>query len=83
MSYSDYPTAKENMKIGKWKHLKFFRDDGFVKKKNLGRVEYLNDDGEGIWKNIKAEWLNLYYNRIEKTGMSVIKEVSHDDVWGN
>ena len=25
MSYSDYPTAKENMKIGKWKHLKFFR----------------------------------------------------------
>lgn len=59
----------------------YFRDDGFVKKKNLGRVEYLNDDGEGIWKNIKAEWLNLYYNRIEKTSMSVIKEVSHDDEW--
>lgn len=56
----------------------YFRDDGFKKKKNLGRVER----SEGIWKNeIEPLWLDLYFNRKEVDGLSVVKEVSAEDEW--
>lgn len=56
----------------------YFKDDGFRKKKNLGRVERK----ENIWKSdIKPFWLNLYRRRIEKSGFSVIKEVNAKDEW--
>ena len=40
----------------------YFKDDGFVKKKNLGRIEKY----PGIWKEKEKEWLRLYYNRETK-----------------
>lgn len=56
----------------------YFKDDGFKKKKNLGRVERKDD----IWKqSIEPLWLNLYRNRIEKVGLSVVRKVSANDEW--
>lgn len=54
----------------------YYRDDGFVKRKKLGRI-----DAYGKWDSIKNEWLSLYRNREEKSGLSVLKTVSHTDEW--
>lgn len=55
----------------------YFKDDGFEKRKNLGRVE--KDDG--LWKNIEKKWLDLYRNRKTEVGLSVTKKVSASDEW--
>lgn len=56
----------------------YFKDDGFQKRKNLGRVER---EG-GIWKNeIEPLWLDLYRRRKEVTVLSVNKEFTAEDEW--
>lgn len=59
----------------------FYRNDGFKKKKNLGRVEQINDNGLSIWETIETEWINLYKNRKEVIGKSTTKKVSASDEW--
>ncbi|MBO7683602.1 MAG: N-6 DNA methylase [Kiritimatiellae bacterium] len=54
----------------------YYRDDGFVKRKKLGRI-----DAYGKWPGIKAEWLDLYRNRTERPGRSVLHSVTHSDEW--
>lgn len=54
----------------------YFRDDGFVKRKKLGRI-----DAFGKWEEIKKEWLYLYQNKKEKAGFSVMHCVKHTDEW--
>jgi len=63
----------------KWTFFWYFKDDWFTKKKNLWRVEKLNEHWVWIWSEIEKEWLNLYHNRISKPWISVVKEVSADD----
>ena len=55
----------------------YYKDDGFEKRKNLGRVEREED----IWKSIEKKWLELYRNRKTELGLSVTKKVSADDEW--
>lgn len=56
----------------------YFKDDGFKKKKNLGRVERK----EGIWKNeILPKWIDLYVKRKSVPGLSVVKHVGYKDEW--
>lgn len=59
----------------------YYKDDGHKKKKNLGRVEQFDSDGNSIWKRIEEEWLSLYRNKVVKDGLSAMKEVSGDDEW--
>ena len=54
----------------------YYRDDGFVKRKKLGRV-----DASGKWEKIKNEWLKLYQERDVKVGLSVKHCVTHKDEW--
>ena len=54
----------------------YYKDDGFVKRKKLGRIDALNK-----WEAIKAEWLNLYRNRDVKEGLSARHCVTHKDEW--
>ncbi len=54
----------------------YFRDDGFVKRKPLGRI-----DAYGRWGDIEAEWLELYRTKTEKPGLSVMKVVGSADEW--
>ena len=60
----------------------YFKDDGFVKKKNLGRVEKLKkDSNESLWRDIESHWLQLYRERKTEAGLSVCKEVTAKDEW--
>ena len=60
----------------------YFKDDGFRKKKNLGRVEKIDPTtGKGLWESIESEWLMLYRERREKKGLSSLKKVSYTDEW--
>ncbi len=54
----------------------YCKDDGFVKRKKLGRI-----DAYDRWESIKKEWLNLYRNRDIKDGMSARKSVTYLDEW--
>jgi type I restriction-modification system DNA methylase subunit len=65
-------------------HSTFFgycREDGFVKKKNLGRIERFDEDGNSIWKNIEANWIRLFKNKEAKPGLSAIKTIGAKDEW--
>ncbi|QQK09013.1 HsdM family class I SAM-dependent methyltransferase [Miniphocaeibacter halophilus] len=55
----------------------YFKDDGYEKRKNLGRMER----EDGLWRKIEEEWLTLYFNRESKAGMSVTKKVKANDEW--
>lgn len=60
----------------------YYKDDGFRKKKNLGRVEKIDPEtGEGMWRKIEELWLDTYKKRIEVTGLSAIHKVSYKDEW--
>lgn len=60
----------------------YYKDDGFRKKKNLGRVEKIDPiTGKGLWESIEAEWLKLYRERRQKKGLSSIKKVTYTDEW--
>ena len=59
----------------------YFKDDGFKKKKNLGRVEQFDKDNKSIWKQIENEWLDLYRNRTARDGISAVQAVSASDEW--
>lgn len=59
----------------------YCKEDGFVKKKNLGRVEQFNQDGSSKWKNIEEEWLRAFENKIVADGKSAVQIISGDDEW--
>lgn len=60
----------------------YFKDDGFVKRKNLGRVERTKPSStEGVWADIESGWLDLYRKRIAKPSLSITKKVTANDEW--
>ncbi|WP_165252842.1 N-6 DNA methylase [Adlercreutzia sp. ZJ304] len=59
----------------------FYKDDGFIKKKNLGRVEQFNDEGQSNWKQIQEKWLDLYKNKKVEAGYSAMCEVKGKEEW--
>lgn len=54
----------------------YCKEDGFVKRKKLGRI-----DAFDRWKNIEAQWLNLYRNRDVVDGLSARHCVTAKDEW--
>lgn len=64
----------------------YCKDDGFVKKKNLGRVEQFIKDDKGNytiskWKEIETEWLDLFERKAVVDGKSAVEKVNADDEW--
>lgn len=59
----------------------YYKEDGFRKKKNLGRVEQVDNEGKSKWKPIEKEWISLYQNREVKAGLSALVKVSGEDEW--
>lgn len=55
----------------------YYKDDGYEKRKNVGRMER----EEGLWRSIENKWLNLYFNRETEKGVSINKEVTSSDEW--
>lgn len=59
----------------------YCKDDGFKKKKNLGRVEQFNADNESLWKEIEKEWLYLFRNHKAEPGKSATVVVNGESEW--
>ena len=59
----------------------YFKDDKFIKRKGLGRVEQTDQDGNSLWLKTEAEWLDLYKNKREVPGLSVMHKITCDDEW--
>lgn len=54
----------------------YYKDDGYVKAKKLGRIDKFKK-----WENIKKEWVKLYKERELKDGFTIKKCVNWDDEW--
>jgi len=59
----------------------YCKDDGFKKKKNLGRVEQFNANNESLWKEIEKEWLYLFKNHKAEPGKSATVVVNGESEW--
>ena len=55
----------------------YFKDDGFMKKKYLGRIERR----EGLWAEIEKHWLDLYFHRKVEKGLSTVRKITANDEW--
>lgn len=54
----------------------YWKDDGFIKVKNKGRI-----DLKEKWNEIKIHWMNSYMNKEVIAGQSIMKEVNAYDEW--
>ncbi|MDR2904713.1 MAG: SAM-dependent methyltransferase [Helicobacteraceae bacterium] len=54
----------------------YCKNDGFVKRKKLGRIDYYNK-----WSEIEKQWLKLYRNRDVVDGLSARACVDFNDEW--
>lgn len=60
----------------------YYKDDGFKKKKNLGRVEQIDPDtGKSKWVVIEQKWLEAYKKKVSIDGFSAVHKVSGSDEW--
>ena len=64
----------------------YCKDDGFIKKKNLGRIEQFVKDDKGNytiskWKEIETEWLDLFERKAVVDGKSAVEKVNGNDEW--
>ena len=59
----------------------YFKDDKFIKRKGLGRIELTDSIGNSLWSKTEERWLNLYKNRREVPGLSVMHRVTWNDEW--
>ena len=55
----------------------YWKDDGFEKTRNEGRVDLKHE----YENRIRKEWLEMYHGRKEIPGMSVRKHVGAEDEW--
>lgn len=54
----------------------YWREDGFQKVKNLGRI-----DRDGVWPDIRDRWISSWRNREVHAGESVTAKVGPEDEW--
>lgn len=60
----------------------YYKDDGFKKKKNLGRVEQIDMLTEkSKWIEIEAKWIDTYRRSEVIDGFSAVHKVTGDDEW--
>lgn len=59
----------------------YCKDDGFKKKKNLGRIEQFDENNNSKWKVIEDEWLYLFNNKKAIDGKSSTAIVDGESEW--
>ncbi len=69
-------TAKRPHPKGKKTYFGYYKSDGFVKRKNKGRIDALNK-----WPNIKEIWINSYQNKENIPGLSINRTVLAENEW--
>ncbi|QCD44376.1 N-6 DNA methylase [Campylobacter mucosalis] len=71
-----------NKKPNKKTFFGYFKDDGFIKKKYLGRIERLDSKNQSIWETqIQPKWLSLFKNGDIESGLSAKEYVTAEDEW--
>jgi len=70
-------TAKRPHPKNKKTFFGYYKNDGFVKRKNKGRIDLY----QKFEKEIKEKWITTYMNREETAGFSVTKEINPGDEW--
>jgi len=68
-AHKPHPAQKET-------YFGYYKDDGFVKRKNRGRI-----DATGKWETIKEKWVSYYINKKTEVGFSVNKRITADMEW--
>lgn len=68
--------AKEKHPTNYKTYFGYWKDDGFIKIKNLGRTDYNNK-----WPSIREKWLEAYMNKDEVTGHSIKMNVNANSEW--
>jgi type I restriction enzyme M protein len=69
-------TAKRPHPKNKKVFLGYFKDDGYEKIKNRGRI-----DVKDKWKEIRQTWINTYLNREDIFNLSINKVIKPEDEW--
>lgn len=59
----------------------YCKNDGFKKKKNLGRIEQFDENNNSKWKVIEEEWLYLFNNKKAVDGKSSTAVVNGESEW--
>lgn len=68
-AHKPHPNHKET-------YFGYYKDDGFVKRKNKGRI-----DAYSKWQEIKDKWLTNFENRKNEAGFSVNQIITADMEW--
>lgn len=76
-----FDLSQKHEKANKDTFFGYFKDDGFTKRKGLGRIEKTDADGVSLWSKIEEKWLDLYKNKREVPGLSVMHRVTWQDEW--
>lgn len=59
----------------------YYKDDKFIKRKGLGRIEKTDTEGNSLWVKTEELWLDLFKNKREVPGLSVMHKVTWQDEW--
>lgn len=76
-----FDLAQKHEKANKDTFFGYFKEDNFIKRKGLGRVENTDKEGNSLWANTEEKWLNLYKNKREVPGLSAMQRVTWEDEW--
>lgn len=76
-----FDLSQKHSKSDKETFFGYYRDDGLEKRKGMGRVEKLDSNGTPLWLKIEKQWLDLYRNKKEVVGLSVMQKVDYTDEW--
>lgn len=76
-----FDLSQKHEKANKETFFGYYKDDKFIKRKGLGRVERTDADGNSLWNKTEEIWLNLYKNKKVVPGLSVMHRVSWKDEW--
>lgn len=59
----------------------YYKEDNFTKRKGLGRIEKTDKNGNSLWVKTEKLWLDLYKNKREVPGLSVMQRVTWKNEW--
>lgn len=76
-----FDLSQKHAKADKDTFFGYFKDDKFIKRKGLGRIETTDSDGNSLWVKTEEQWLDLYKNKKEVPGLSVMHKVTYMDEW--
>lgn len=72
MIFTSHKPHKESKEV----YFGYYKNDGFVKRKNLGRVDYFNK-----WVKIKEKWVSYFLNKKTEIGFSTCEKINFDSEW--